>query len=313
VTRTGPGIWNGPAARALASVAVAALAGGCASRAVEVHPLPTDPATFTDWSCVRIQDEIDVVQRRAVDVAWDVDERAGTNVMALGLGLTVFWPALLAMRPDGPEATELARLKGRFEALNIASRQNHCPPPPDTLAPEKAAALPIHVGDRLFYEERRGVRDPLGEVALRLDALHRDGLEFTLRASDVRGTWRQDLAGNVVDAPSGALTWRRLLRPPFALGDVVTGELGISGDLAMRARLRGQVVAVGPQSVAGRSFDAVVIELFGEAPLGEQSARVEGVIVVDRPSGVLLRLDLRSAQPLFRLQRRLVRVDAAPA
>jgi hypothetical protein len=34
--------------------------------------------------------------------------------------------------------------------------------------------------------------------------------------------------------------------------------------------------------------------------------------VVDRASGVLLRLDLQSAQPPFALQRRLMRVDAAP-
>jgi hypothetical protein len=32
--------------------------------------------------------------------------------------------------------------------------------------------------------------------------------------------------------------------------------------------------------------------------------------VVDRSSGVLLRLDLRSAQPGFNVQRRLVQVDA---
>jgi hypothetical protein len=36
---------------------------------------------------------------------------------------------------------------------------------------------------------------------------------------------------------------------------------------------------------------------------------VEGAIVVDRSNGVLLRLDLRSANGSFALQRRLVRVD----
>ena len=35
-------------------------------------------------------------------------------------------------------------------------------------------------------------------------------------------------------------------------------------------------------------------------------------VVVDRASGVLLRLDLQSAQAPFALQRRLLRVDAAP-
>ncbi|MEP7280805.1 MAG: hypothetical protein ABI696_02405 [Rubrivivax sp.] len=292
---------------------VAFAAAGCASRSVNVAPLATDSAEFLGWTCPRIQDEIDVVQVRAVDVAWDVDERVGGNMIALGIGVTVFWPALLAMRSDGPEASELARLKGRFEALQIAARQRRCPPPPDSLSPERAAALPLRAGERLLYEERRGVRDPLGEIALRLVALRRNEFDFVLEAEGRSGTWRQDLAGNIVEAPAGALLWRRLLRPPLALGEVVAGELSISGDPTLRARMRGQVVAVGPQRVAGRVFEGVVIELFGEAPLGELSTRVEGVIVVDRSSGVLLRLDLRSAQPAFRLQRRLVRVETAPA
>jgi hypothetical protein len=73
--------------------------------------------------------------------------------------------------------------------------------------------------------------------------------------------------------------------------------------------MRGQVVAVGPQTVAGRRFDVAVVELFGDAQRGDVSTRVEGAIVVDRSNGVLLRLDLRSANGSFALQRRLVRVD----
>jgi hypothetical protein len=293
--------------------ALAVTAIGCASRAVEIKPIATDSAEFLGWTCARIHDEIDVVQYRAADVAWTVDERAGQSMIALGIGLAVFWPALLAMRPDGADAVELARLKGRYEALQTAARQRHCAPPPDTLAPERAATLPVRPGDRLVYEERRGVRDPLGEHSRRLTTLHRNELEVVLEREGQRGAWRQDLAGNVVEAPAGSLLWSRLLRPPLALGDIVAGELGVSGEPALRARVRGQVVAVGPQRIGGRAFEAVVIELFGEAPLGELSTRLEGAIVVDRASGVLLRLDLRSAQPVFRLQRRLVRVDPAAA
>jgi len=82
------------------------------------------------------------------------------------------------------------------------------------------------------------------------------------------------------------------------------------GDPLTRARMRGQVVAVGPQTVAGRRFDAIVVELFGDAQRGDVTTRVDGAIVVDRASGLLLRLDLRSANASFSLQRRLVRVEA---
>jgi hypothetical protein len=89
----------------------------------------------------------------------------------------------------------------------------------------------------------------------------------------------------------------------------VAGEMGVTGDALQHARMRGQVVAIGPQTVAGRRFDAAVIELFGDASMGNDTTRVEGAIVVDRASGVLLRLDLRCAVSAFNLQRRLVRIE----
>ena len=289
----------------------AVLAAGCATRAVDVQPLPSNPADFATWNCTRIHDEMDLVQQRAVDMSWTVDERAGQHVVALGIGLAVFWPALLAMRPDGADAEALARLKGRFEALQTAARQKNCAPPPSAMPPERAAALPVLPGERLVYEDQTSPRDPLREQTLTMMALRRDEIEFLSDAVGVPTVWRQDLAGNVIEAPPGTLVWRRLLCRPMALGDVLAGDIAVSGDSLLRARVRGQVVAVGPQSIAGRAFDVAVIELFGDVPRGETSTRLEGAIVVDRTSGLLLRLDLRSAQTLFHLQRRLVRVDSA--
>ena len=101
-------------ARAGLSALLAALAAlmlaGCASRSADVAARPTDPAAYAAWDCERLFDESDAVQHQAADVAYAVDSVAGNNMIALGLGVTVFWPALLAMRPDGPEAAQLAEL-----------------------------------------------------------------------------------------------------------------------------------------------------------------------------------------------------------
>jgi hypothetical protein len=294
---------------ALASAALA----GCASRAVNVAPLRTDPAQFAGWSCARLHDEMDRVQQRAADVAYAVDERAGNNVIMLSLGVTVFWPALIAMRPDGPDAVELAQLKGRHEALNAVAAQQACPPAADVLAPARAAALPIATGERLVYDERAGgaVRSAR-EVGLKLTALRRNELVF---APDVGGRalasrWAPDLSGNLPPASSELLHWSRLLKPGMALGDVLSGELH-AGDGHAPARVRGQVIALGVQHGFGRPFDAAVIELFGDAPTTLGSARVDGVMVVDRASGTLLRLELRSAHPDFAIRRTLQRIEPA--
>jgi hypothetical protein len=295
----------------LAGAVLAASLLACASRSGDVVALPANPAEFEAWDCERLSDEIDRIQRRAADVAYAVDERAGNNVLALGLGITVFWPALLAMRPDGLDAVELARLKGRDGALRLAQAAHRCPPPSPDLTPAMAATLPLALGEHLRYESRGSGRGSVQSWTLSVTALRRSDFEYVLDGVP-GGPWRHDRSGNVVAAPDGELSWPHLLPGDLELGAIAGGEIGVAGDPLARARLRGLVVAVGPQTVAGRRFEAAVVELSGDAPDGEARTRVEGVIVVDRRHGVLLRLELRSANPSFTIQRRLLQVEAAP-
>lgn len=305
--RSGPGAGLPVLLGLLLLMALGAV-GGCATRAADVVPRKTDASEFAGWTCARIADESDRVQQRAAEVAWIVDERAGQHVVALGVGIAIFWPALLAMRPDGVDAEELARLKGRHEALLAAGKARTCPPAPEGLAPDRLAVMPVFPGERLVYEDRPNGRDALVDRVLAVVAFRRDEIELQFETPPAGAVWRQDLAGNVIEAPVGALVWERLLKHDLELGQVVAGELRVRGDPLQRARVRGQVIALGPQNVAGRRFDVAVIQLFGEVAQGESSTRLEGALVVDRASGILLRLDLRSAQPPFALQRRLVRV-----
>lgn len=292
---------------------LAALAAGCATRADDVAPLASDPAAFASMDCSALYDEADRVRQRAARVAYAVDERAGTNIVALGIGVTVFWPALLAMRPAGGDADELARLKGRDEAIAAAQARRGCPPAPEQLAPERAALLPVALGERLVYEERAAAGGPARELALRLTALRRNDIEFAVEAP--RGAagarWQQDRFGNPMQPPAGWVHWRRLLQPDLVLGSVLAGELVGGDNGTLRGRVRGQVIALGVQTSLGRPFDAAVIELFGDVPLGDHSTRLDGVMVVDRKSGVLLRLDLKSGNPEFALRRTLVRIEPA--
>ena len=318
---------HGSRSRLISAALAATLAttfAGCASRSIEVKPQPTDPARYAIWSCDRLFDETDAVQQQAADVAYAVDSRAGANIIALGLGVTVFWPALLAMRPDGPEAAQLAELKGRFEALHLAAARQACGAAPETMASQRQASLSVALGDTLVYDLHAGVRGTVPQtLALKVSALRRDQLEFSvaLDGQALAAPLRQDLAGNVaLDGRLPLMSWRRLLKPDLALGQVLAGDLALAGETVPSARLRGQVVAIGPQTVAGRGFDVAVIELFGEAPMfgqfsssspSDASTPLEGVIAVDRRSGVLLRLELRCANPDYSLRRRLLRVEPA--
>lgn len=304
-------------------LAAAAVLAGCATRSADVTPKPTDPAAYAGWRCERVMEEIDRVQSRAADVAYAVDARVGNNLIALGVGVAVFWPALLAMRPDGEEAAELATLKGRYEALRTVAERQDCANAAPRQAEGLGGALPLAVGERLVYEQRSGGdRATLHRLGMRLVAAQRDALEFTLDLDGrvLPGRWRQDASGNhELDGRAAQIGWRRLLRPQLQLGQVIAGELAAAGETQPGARVRGQVVAVGPKELDGRSFDVAVIELFGDAPAsggsreldGGGSTRIEGVMAVDRRNGLLLRLELRSGNPEFMLTRRLMRVESA--
>ncbi len=311
--------WYPSWSTAGAAAAALALVSACASRSGEIAAKPADPAHYAAWPCERLVDETDAVQQQAADVAYAVDSRAGNNIIALGLGITVFWPALLAMRPDGPEAAELAALKGRFEALRSAARAKDCGPPPDTLSAQRQAALPVALGERLVYDDRVGATSRT--LAMQVSGLRRDGIEFRVQFDGLwqAEAWQQDWAGNsVLEGRPALIGWRRLLKTGLTLGQVLVGELAGAQESVASARVRGQVVATGPQTIAGRSFDVAVIELFGEAPGGnpaaglqEGSTRLDGVMAVDRQHGVLLRLELRSANPAFAVRRRLMRIEPA--
>ncbi|MCK7493959.1 MAG: hypothetical protein MZW92_23840 [Comamonadaceae bacterium] len=158
------------------------------------------------------------------------------------------------------------------------------------------------MGDRLTYEDRNGGAACLREaLVLRVTraAPRRDGVHRSSPIG-VPARWRQDRAGNVIERAA----WARCNGRGCC---AATWQLGAGGGRRdghrrrpawLRARLRGQVVAVGPQSVAEpplrRRGDRA---LRRRASSGEAFTRVDGAIVVDRASGVLLRLDLRSAQP----------------
>ena len=294
------------------AIGALALLVGCASRPA---PKPDEPAAYARWTCEQLADGIDAVQERAADVAYAVDARVGNNMIALGQGVAVFWPALMAMRPDGSEAVELAALKGRFEAMRFMAERRRCGTQ-DAGLQAGAAMMPVELGDRLVYENRSGHRGAAHELGMRVSALRRDQLEFIL---DLDGhalpqRWQQDLAGNPTLPAARVdhlMAWQRLLRRDLQLGQVLAGELAPPHDSAGAARVRGQVVAIGPQRIDDRMFDVAVIELFGDVPTPEGSTRLDGVMSVDRRSGVLLRLELRCENASYALRRRLVRVEAS--
>jgi len=116
-------------------VAVAALAvsglilAGCASSSGDVASAYISPVTYENYTCPQLASELDRISVRVHEVAGNVDHAATNDKIAMGVGLVVFWPALLMVKGDGPQHQELARLKGEYDAANEEMIHKNCNSP----------------------------------------------------------------------------------------------------------------------------------------------------------------------------------------
>ena len=111
---------------------------GCASSAKDIPTQYVSPLIYDDYDCQQIGTELSRLTRKVSESASKVNERASGDSGTMAIGLILFWPSLFFLDGDGPEAQEYARLKGEYEALEVASIEKKCGHEFKTIAlPEK--------------------------------------------------------------------------------------------------------------------------------------------------------------------------------
>ncbi|UAA37654.1 hypothetical protein KIH87_13160 [Paraneptunicella aestuarii] len=100
--------------------------GGCASHSKDIAAAYVSPIEFENHSCEQLSEESRRVNRRATQLAGNIDETASNDSVQMGVGLVLFWPALFFLDGDGTQAQEYARLKGEMEAIEIAYSKKSC-------------------------------------------------------------------------------------------------------------------------------------------------------------------------------------------
>lgn len=266
--------------------------------------MPADPSP-----CETIAQAVMQAQQRVDELVDTQRQRVGRNAVAVGSAL-VFWPALLALRVDPGHERELQAARARVESLLHDAEAQGCGDV-QRLPPAEQSTLPIAVGDTLIYSERMGGAAVARTLRLRVQRLERRQFVFEWSSDAGTGAWVQDRAGNVIAMPEGPHAyWRGLLSPSLTPSQRLSGEVSNLNNAT--ARVQAQLVAEHVNTPFGSRFDPVVLDLQGEIEPGSPPPRVEGVMVVDRRSGLLLRLELRSADPAFDLERRLLHIEPAP-
>lgn len=104
-----------------------AMISACATQPNKIAATYVSPMIYKDYDCDQIVLEQNRIERRTGELYSSLKKEASADSWQMGLGLVLFWPTLFMLEGgDGPEATEYARLRGEYEALNDVSVSKKC-------------------------------------------------------------------------------------------------------------------------------------------------------------------------------------------
>jgi hypothetical protein len=84
------------------------------------------PVTYEGYTCAQLSEEAQRVSVRAAQAAGVQDQKSTNDKVAMGVGLVIFWPALLFTKGNDETTAELARLKGQMDAIEEVSIKKRC-------------------------------------------------------------------------------------------------------------------------------------------------------------------------------------------
>ena len=103
------------------------LIANCATQPNKIEAQYVSPLQYSDYDCDQLGLEQARIERRSGELYRSLKNEANADSWQMGLGLVLFWPALFMLEGgDGPEATEYARLRGEYNAIQEVSIQKKC-------------------------------------------------------------------------------------------------------------------------------------------------------------------------------------------
>ncbi|MEJ7805905.1 MAG: hypothetical protein WKG03_08305 [Telluria sp.] len=100
---------------------------GCATASKDVAATYMSPALFDAYNCEQLSGELQRIAGRVVQLGGRLDTAATNDKALTGVGLILFWPALLHVGGNKVPEAHYARLKGEFDAVQQAALLKQCP------------------------------------------------------------------------------------------------------------------------------------------------------------------------------------------
>lgn len=121
----------------LSILSLTAISVGCSTSAENVKAAYFSPVTYQKYTCAQIKAEAARVSNEVAALTGQQDRKASDDAVATGVAVVLFWPAAFLVDGDDHTTAELARMKGKFNALKAESEKKRCniefkiPEPPE--------------------------------------------------------------------------------------------------------------------------------------------------------------------------------------
>lgn len=109
----------------MTALACAFLIQACAKSSDSVTGSYVSPLQYGSYDCDQLSAEAGRLSARVAEASGNQDDAATRDAVATGVGLVLFWPALFFLAA-GDNESELARLKGEFDAVERAAIEKKC-------------------------------------------------------------------------------------------------------------------------------------------------------------------------------------------
>lgn len=101
------------------------LTAGCASSSKKINATYVSPLKYNSYPCPQLEQEYARLLQKSSMVNKEQDDIASSDSVAMGVGMVLFWPALLFIDNDD-RREEVALLKGEINAIEESAIQKNC-------------------------------------------------------------------------------------------------------------------------------------------------------------------------------------------
>lgn len=116
----------------LGALCLVPLLAACAESPNQIEAAYVSPSAFQGRSCNALMIERNDIVQSVNHLTAKQKEAATTDAVAMGVGLFLFWPAILAVGLTDDNAAELAVAKGNYDAITTQMTAQKCKIPAAT-------------------------------------------------------------------------------------------------------------------------------------------------------------------------------------